>query len=628
MHRFTLLGICCIAIFCCHHGLAMAALPVSAPPNDDSVNGEIKQVTLYRNRAMVTREIATTVDSGTQSIIVGNLPSQLVPQSVFAEATAPTVVRAIRVTRMQGEQPNSNEVEALEKELSELIRVRSQLLMEQGVIKQNEQLLSQMISFAAASGKSDLERGVLDANALKEMTTFTMEQRKTLAEQMLDVKNRLEDVDRQIDQTEARQSAVDSFEPSKFQAEVFVDVEEGQEAKIRLSYQVDGCSWSPLYSIHGDSADSTVRLQYSAVVQQTTGESWDNVQLKLSTASPLADATGPQLTPLRISSIFDGDESMEDPFGDGQQETDNSEALARLTNMLRNQQQQTDFSELSEASRRRDLQLNGFAGQLQEFELQAQSRTLRSQAIDANDNLSSQSYSIESPVSLNSRPEQQLIQILDASLEGEMYHVATPLLSSFVYRQAKVTNSFKVGLLSGNASVYLDEQFVGLAQLPSTAQGQKLTLGFGIDPQVRTRRELLDKSDALKGGNRQIQLDYRLVIANFKDQEVDIRLVDRIPVPTQSDRLTVALEKSDHEVSEDPLYLRTLRNSGILRWDIKVPGKRIGSEAYDVHYSSTLEFDRNQTLSAQLSLDAITADYEESLNRGRGGGGFGGGGIF
>ena len=62
-------------------------------------------------------------------------------------------------------------------------------------------------------------------------------------------------------------------------------------------------------------------------------------------------------------------------------------------------------------------------------------------------------------------------------------------------------------------------------QIPTTASGQRLVIGFGADQQVRTRRELVDKFDELQGGNRQLKFVYRLVLSNFKDQPVTVRLI-------------------------------------------------------------------------------------------------------
>ncbi|HMF42621.1 MAG TPA: DUF4139 domain-containing protein [Polyangia bacterium] len=57
-------------------------------------------------------------------------------------------------------------------------------------------------------------------------------------------------------------------------------------AELELEYFIAGASWTPAYDLHFTSARAEVRLETAAVVQQTTGEDWDDVALLLSTATP------------------------------------------------------------------------------------------------------------------------------------------------------------------------------------------------------------------------------------------------------------------------------------------------------------------------------------------------------
>ena len=218
------------------------------------------------------------------------------------------------------------------------------------------------------------------------------------------------------------------------------------------------------------------------------------------------------------------------------------------------------------------------------------------------------------------------MQILETELAGEIYHVATPLLSTYAYREAELTNTQPCGLLGGPATVYLDERFVGCTQIPSTASGQSLTIGCGADQQVRTRRELRDKQDQVQGGNRQLKFVYRLVLSNFKDEPVAVRLVDRMPVTRQNQQLSVRLDDPQLPISDDGLYQRVLRPVGLLRWDLTVPAGRHGSQAFDVQYSYTVEFDRNLTpVTQQDSGGTCHTEYQDMRLPAGGMGGMGGG---
>ena len=208
----------------------------------------------------------------------------------------------------------------------------------------------------------------------------------------------------------------------------------------------------------------------------------------------------------------------------------------------------------------------------------------------------------------------------------------TPLLSSFAFREALLLNDTGQTLIAGPADVYQENVFVGRIFMPPTAAGQKVTVGFGTDRQVRSRRELLQRDDAIRGGNRQSSLKYRLVVSNFHEKPVKIRLLDRIPIAAKDDSITVTLPSSETErLSKDPLYMRMQRPTGILRWDLDIPEKRFGSEAFDHEYEYSVELDRQQTIVGGDLARRMKQDTQfKQMNGGGmgGGGGFGGGGTF
>ena len=346
-----------------------------------------------------------------------------------------------------------------------------------------------------------------------------------------------------------------------------------------------------------------------AVIVQHSGESWKDVELTLATSTPHTQAAGPSLAPLRLNTApmnaaVDQAEPVVGQFGSFEQ----SEWLA---------------NELAS----RDLDLNMQASTRQIDELTSTAEVQRKVASDAAANASDETYSIGDKVTLDSHPQPQTVAMLRTSLSGELYRVATPLLSSFAFREAALVNQSGQSLIAGPADVYLENKFVGHVQVPPTAAGQKLTIGFGNDRQVRTRRELLSRNELIKGGNRRSELVYRLVISNYHDAPVAIRLFDRIPIVAKDDSINLTLsEEETKQLSDDPLYQRMQRPTGILRWDIDVPAKRFGSDAFDHEYGFSIEHDREQTLVG----NDLARRTQEDLNfkRTNMGGGMGGGGTF
>jgi hypothetical protein len=156
-----------------------------------------------------------------------------------------------------------------------------------------------------------------------------------------------------------------------------------------------------------------------------------------------------------------------------------------------------------------------------------------------------------------------------------------------------------------------------------------LIVGFGADQQVRTRRELLEKTEDQKGGNRQVTFRYRVVVANFKSTPITMQLIDRVPLPAQASEVTTHIESRAFPLSQDGLFRRVQYPRGILRWDLVVPAERFGEKAFDLEYTSTMEFDRNRTITAFAIDNQRKADTRELGPRPNtsGMGGMGGGGY-
>ena len=605
--------------------------------------GTIQRVTLYRDQALVTRVIEVSAGEPQRELLIGRLPEQVAPDSVFAEGNTTTNVHGVRVTQRTADKADDAARSELTDQLDALHKQQSSIEHQLGLAQKKSLYIDQLMNFSATTSQADLNRGVLDSATLTELSDYAMQQVVELGTAVKDLQDELVDNQEQVVELMRELQLLNQPSSTRYEVRLLVETTGGAAGSVELSYLVSGCGWSPQYTLRGAIGQETFGLRYNALVEQMSGEDWQNVQLTLSTASPSMSAAGPALIPFRVavaarsSSMgslgngpfgddpFGNDSSGEDLFGAGQT---GSKAVQQQAQSLKARQQavvnEYAGKHSDQENMQRDYALNSVASEVQNLELLADSKQLKTLAADSADEVASQTYLIEQAVSLDSRREQQLVQILDAQLEGELYHVATPLLSSFAYREADMINNRTEGLLRGPATIFLDDRFVGRAEIPSIASGQHLVVGFGADPQVRTRRELLDKADEVQGGNRRLTFKYRLVLANFKDRPVHLRLYDRLPLANQTAEISVRPLEFQLPISTDGLYLRLQQPRGVLRWDVEVPAERFGEQAFDVDYSYSVEFDRNRVLSAVASDDQIESDLRE-LAAPSSAGGMGGG---
>ena len=207
-------------------------------------------------------------------------------------------------------------------------------------------------------------------------------------------------------------------------------------------------------------------------------------------------------------------------------------------------------------------------------------------------------YKIPDTVTLASRNDNQMVQILSKDLACDLYYEAVPLLASYVSRGVEAKNTIDQPLLAGKYSAFIDGQYVGAGQVPVTATGQRLMLGFGVDPQLRCRRELADKTGDKSWGNRVETYKYNLILDNYKSTPVAIRLLDRIPV-TNDKGLAITLKAGKETLATDADYRELDMPKGILRWDITLPASTSGAKATKFAYSFDMKFDSDMQISTQ-----------------------------
>ena len=238
---------------------------------------------------------------------------------------------------------------------------------------------------------------------------------------------------------------------------------------------------------HGKTRDPT---WCNALIHQVSGEDWNAVQLALSTASPSVSAYNPRLTPLYVN-VGAG---IQTPSAEQAQNYDRAQTQRKEA--IVGQGQVGSISAAAIAN----FDANTSAASVQLIELSERLSELR-RLSDANggEELSIQ-YALEAPLTLVSRREGQTVPVLRHTTSANFYHVATPVLTAAVFREAELSNSSGFDLLGGRVNIYLDGEFTGRTDIPSIARGQNLALGFGVDGQLRARRTVADRRDSVQGG--------------------------------------------------------------------------------------------------------------------------------
>lgn len=602
--------------------IALSAWTPVAHAQEVKLDGKVTSVTLHRNQAMVTREIEIDGEAGAKEIVVTNLPENVINSSLFAESDDTIEVRAVQYrTKAVGNSPRE-EVRKLNASIRTLQDAIELNQKNTELLKKQSDYLDKLEKFVAPTANVELTKGVLNAESLKELTQFSFEQRKSVLADQVKFAKEKRDLTEEMNLLQRKMAEITNGSSKTVrEAVIFLQKNDAAKRKLRLNYLVGNCGWSPSYVIRAGQEKANVRLEYNGLIYQMTGENWENVELTLSTASPAISAAGPGLAPFKIT-LNQPTQSKQVAARNYQQQLriqqNPKDELYSLFNKRKEaliaNQKATNFSDNAATS----WSINGFANDIACAALigdESVVTTLRSQMEQMNED-PSLTYTIGSPINLTSRNTQQIVKIMQSDLPSKFYHVATPVLTSYVYREAELANDSDKDLLAGPISVYLEGKFVGRGEVPTVARGQSFVVGFGADPQLRSRREIVDRTEGVNGGNRELKFEYRFVVENFKNEAAQIRIIDRLPVSKDGSDIRITLASSESDLSDDKVYQRRERPEGILRWDIQAPAKAIGDNAKMLAYTYTVEYDRK----FQITLPNSTAQLEQEfkqLQRGR-----------
>ncbi len=405
---------------------------------------------------------------------------------------------------------------------------------------------------------------------------------------------------------------------------LFVEKRGDGKESVRLNYLVGQCGWSPSYTFRAWSDRKEVRVECNGLIQQMSGEDWNGVLVTLSTASPAAGASGPGLGAFPVALNRQAGAKPPTP----KELTSQLDAVRnKLDEAIAQHQSAATMGEKT----RLDWVLNNAANELQNLEVISGRdlvNTLRSGEVEGARG-PSLTYALPAPVSLASRADQQMVQIFQTKFDGRFFHVAVPVLTGYVYREAELINTGDQDLLAGPIAAYLDGRFVGRGEIGTVARGQMFVPGFGANPQVRARRELVDRTDSVQGGNRKLDFKYRLIVENYKSEPALLRIYDRLPYGEEATDIRVTLAPMKDPLDENEIYKYRERPKGILRWEISVPAGAVREKARILEYGFSVEFDRNFQLGTlagrQQQVELEQMERERSAPaRGGGAGGRGG----
>ena len=570
------------------------------------VRGEVSNVIVYRGQALVTRTIKADMPAGSSEIIVTDMPDRLVTDSLSAGGPDGVSIASVRYREKKTTEDTREEVKELESKIEQV--KKDQFLTERNLNIANWffKRFSDRWDLFAAVGQDDPNRAPIQPQAIESLADYLETKAAKYHENVVAGESRKQDLEKELKDLERELNKLRS-QVSSFEREAVISLTQNKKGStiLKLSYLVDGAHWLAQYNLRAQPAGGLVTIEYNALIFQTSGEDWNDVTVQLSTAQPAMIATPPGVEPMEVKLgkpvsllsrarrlIEDKKEESRDAYYKPEEQE------------YRDLSQQMEYNiamrhQAGVKGKAGEEMLNKAAVAQQVMELQAdldevqviKAQTRRIARVEG----VSVTYDIPGRLFVPSKTAQQLVKITSFDCKADFYAVGSPILTDYVYLQGDISNNSDTILLAGPASMYRDGEFAGKGNIDLVTMGEKFTAGFGVDSQIRISREFKDKKVDTLFGNRIDTFNYRIAIENYKNTNVKLQLLERIPY-TKDEDLQIQAFETNTPLSKDPDYVRILKDKGILRWDLQLAPNMVADKARVITYSYTMKYDKEMQI--------------------------------
>jgi uncharacterized protein (TIGR02231 family) len=548
-----------LAVALCVGGASVPGL--RAAPSDSRISA----VTVYQDRAVVTRTATVQLPGGTTELVFANLPQALNEQSlqVSGKGTAQATILDVSAKQTYVDYTPDARVKELEDQLKGLGKQMRGLDDRQTLLNAQSSTLDRMEGALFAPPTKDVPRP--DLNQFTASLAYLSEQkakitsdRAALDEQREELQNKINTVQNQLN--ELRGAGGKAFKT----VTVRVAAAQAGSLDLSLSYTVPGASWVPSYDARLASAERLVQLDYFGIVRQNTGEDWKDVALTLSTARPSLGGAAPVLSVWQLD-VFNPILLRQQAAREERQRHDmaNKAVAPAAVNM------QTLTSNLTE----------GVGGE--DKDAFFATATIEAGATSA-------AFKIAVSSSIPSDNSPQKVPVTSASLKAVPEYLTVPKRQAAAFLTSKVVNSSDFPLLAGAMNVFLDGTFVATSGLRTVMSGEKFDLALGVDDGIAIKHKRVNKfteDTGLTNSGKRITYEYLLTIQNNKKTSERVIVADQVPL-SRNEKVVVKL------LSPDAKDVKPT-DEGTLKWTLDLkPG-----EKRELTVKFTVEYDNNVNVS-------------------------------
>lgn len=515
--------------------------------SDKRVDSKIEEVTVFLNKAQVTRRAKTRIEAGKTNLIISGLTSQLDQQSVQVSGKGSFVI--VGINHNQNYLDEFNLPPVLKKLRDSLDIYRQQLTLEQG----QKDILNKEEQMVISNQKIGGTQQNLTAAELKAMADFFRSRLTDIGIAKMKSDDKIKKLNERISKL-TRQINEQSGLLSRNTSEIIVTVtaDAPATAELELNYVVNGAGWNPVYDLRATNTKSPIQLSYKANVFQNTGEEWNNVKLTLSTANPTLGGLKPELYTWYLDFYRPVARRLE----------------GRAAGV-------TMKSAPAPAAREEEVAM----------EIVEDPATTAADFVSTVQTTLNTEFSIALPYTVGSSAKPTMVDIRNYEMKAEYRYAVAPKLDQDAFLIARATGWEEFNLLPGQANVFFEGTFVANTFIDPNNIRDTLMVSLGRDKRVVVKREKLRDYTSRKtiGANQRDSYAYEISVRNTKNEPIRITVEDQIPV-SQNSQIEVTVT--------DPGKAQYSSLTGKLTWELTLQP----NETKKVQYKFEVKYPKDRQI--------------------------------
>jgi uncharacterized protein (TIGR02231 family) len=536
---------------------------VRAPSHIDSV-------IVFPQGADVVRVSEVTLQPGEHTLILDDLPGTIDTQSIRVEGIGGAGLEIASVDSKLI-QLSSDAVDVQRKVIDDQTeKLSDERAGLDQVISDAEYQRKLLLSLAdkqlmPASSTETIK--AVDATQLGGLVDLVGARLSGISKVLHDAQIRQREIDKQVADLELKASALAPDDDAHVQVSVHIAAAVQTEGKFKLSYRVQEAGWVPFYdarmTLPAKGEAAKLNLVRRAEVTQSTGESWSDVALTLSTARPMGATAAPEL---REDEIQIEDERKKEKI------------LGRLEELP--QAAPTEVGGMA------DLNIAPAKARADKPIMQRQAE-MQMAGFNAN-------YLISGRVTVDNTGTAKKVRIGTDEFAAKLQAITVPRLDTTAYLTASFSVKGDAPLLPGVVNLYRDGMFMGQGSIPLLSSGEDAKLGFGADDLIKVKRAEVKRNSGEEGiltSSNVQELAWDISVTNLHDVLIPVTVIDRAPFSTQENITVVALPDATTATVKD-----FEKRRGVLAWvfDLEPKAEKAIKTGYKVTSPKAVNISLNE----------------------------------